>query len=211
MSQWWLGVELAVVFLLLPLALKQRWIWAPPIPLLIAFAAVAFLLVRQDARFPMMALSGWPGKGVAPVLVRTAILCGVIGLGVWWFAPDRLFDFVRANPLLWAAVMVLYPLLSVYPQEFLYRAFFFHRYRPLFENDMSLVLASALAFGFVHIIFGNWLSVGLTAIGGVLFGITYLQTGSLLAAAVEHAIFGNFLFTIGLGEYFYHGSRMARG
>jgi len=72
---------------------------------------------------------------------------------------------------------------------------------------MSMALASALAFGFVHIIFGNWISVGLSAVGGVLFAITYLQTGSLLAACVEHAIFGDFIFTIGLGEYFFHGSR----
>jgi hypothetical protein len=199
------------VFVLIPLALKQRWVPVPPIPLLILFALDGFLLVRGDAGFPAAALTGWPAEGMRPVLLRTAILCGVIGLGVWCFAPARLFDFVRTNPLLWSAVMILYPLLSVYPQEFLYRAFFFHRYRPLFQDEMSMILASALAFGFVHIIFGNWLSVGLTAIGGVLFGITYVHTGSLLAASVEHALFGNFLFTIGLGEFFYHGSRMARG
>jgi hypothetical protein len=42
---------------------------------------------------------------------------------------------------------------------------------------MAMVLASALTFGFVHIIYGNWVSVGLSAIGGVLFSITYIQTG----------------------------------
>ena len=211
MSHASLAIELVVVFLLPPLALRLGWIGAPPIPLLLAFAAGAYWLVRRDRGFPWAALSVWPARGFRPVLLRTALLCLLIGLGVWWLAPARLFNFVRTKPWLWAAVMILYPLVSVYPQEFLYRAFFFHRYRPLFRYDRSLVLASALVFGFVHIIFGNWLSVGLTAVGGVLFGITYRQTGSLLAAAVEHALLGNFVFTIGLGEFFYHGSRMAQG
>jgi hypothetical protein len=36
-----------------------------------------------------------------------------------------------------------------------------------------------------------------------LFGTTYRRSGSLLPASLEHAMFGNFLFTIGLGEYFH--------
>jgi CAAX protease family protein len=69
-----------------------------------------------------------------------------------------------------------------------------------------MIIASALAFGFVHIIFRNWLAVGLCAIGGPLFSLTYQTSGSLLLACLDHAIFGNFLFTIGLGNFFYHGS-----
>jgi len=70
-----------------------------------------------------------------------------------------------------------------------------------------MMLVSAMAFGFVHIIFRNWLAVGLCAIGGLLFSFTYQTSGSFLLACLDHAIFGNFLFTIGLGRYFYHGSR----
>jgi membrane protease YdiL (CAAX protease family) len=104
--------------------------------------------------------------------------------------------------------MLLYPLLSVYPQEVIYRAFFFHRYQALFGSGGSILLASALAFGFVHIIFGNWLAVGLCVIGGFLFSFTYHQSGSFLLTCLDHAIFGTFIFTIGLGQFFYHGSRV---
>jgi len=104
--------------------------------------------------------------------------------------------------------MLLYPLLSVYPQELIYRAFCFHRYQPLFGSGWVMVLVSALAFGFVHIIFGNWLAVGLCVIGGFLFALTYESSGSLLLACLDHAIFGNFIFTVGLGRFFYHGSRL---
>ena len=76
-----------------------------------------------------------------------------------------------------------------------------------FVSGWAMLLASALAFGFVHIIFRNWLAVGLCVIGGLLFSLTYHSSGSLLLACLDHAIFGNFLFTIGLGEFFYHRLR----
>ena len=68
-----------------------------------------------------------------------------------------------------------------------------------------MIAASAITFGFVHIVFGNWLAVLLSAIGGVLFSTTYLRTASLAVVCLEHALFGDFLFTIGLGRFFYHG------
>lgn len=102
--------------------------------------------------------------------------------------------------------MVLYPLLSVLPQEFLFRAFFFHRYQPLFGEGAGIVLASALAFGFVHIIFGNWLAVVLSFFGGLLFATTYRLNRSMPLVWLEHALFGNLIFTIGLGRYFSSGA-----
>jgi membrane protease YdiL (CAAX protease family) len=101
--------------------------------------------------------------------------------------------------------MVLYPVLSVYPQGVLYRAFFLHRYAAVFPARWALLLASAVAFGFLHIIFRNSLAVGLTFLGGLLFATRYAETDSLLTSSVEHALYGCWLFTVGLGQYFYHG------
>ena len=198
----WLWLELAVVFIGLPLLLRSRWIALPAIPvLLLAATAATIQLYRWGFRLPHFTI--WPGaRRLQLVLLRAALCCGVMALLVWWFVPDQLFDLVTRSPRAWAVIVLLYPLLSVVPQELLFRTYFFHRYRSIFRNDMAMVLASALAFGFVHVIYGNWVSVGLSAVGGVLFSITYIQTGSLLAASVEHAIFGDFLFTIGLGRYF---------
>jgi uncharacterized protein len=58
------------------------------------------------------------------------------------------------------------------------------------------------------VIFGNWIAVALCAIGGLLFAFTYQNSGSLLLTCIDHALFGNFLFTIGLGQFFYHGSHL---
>jgi membrane protease YdiL (CAAX protease family) len=47
----------------------------------------------------------------------------------------------------------------------------------------------------------------LCLIGGLLFALTYQHSGSLLLTCLDHALFGNFIFTVGLGQFFYHGSR----
>jgi uncharacterized protein len=65
---------------------------------------------------------------------------------------------------------------------------------------------SAVAFSFAHIIFRNPIAVGFTLIGGVLFAWRYAVTGSLLTSSFEHALYGCWMFTIGLGEYFYKGA-----
>ena len=66
-------------------------------------------------------------------------------------------------------------------------------------------MGSALVFSYGHIVFENSLAVGLSFIGGLLFARTYVSTRSTFAAAFEHALYGCFIFTIGLGQYFYHG------
>jgi uncharacterized protein len=114
---------------------------------------------------------------------------------------------VKNNPGLWAIIMVLYPVFSAFPQEMLFRAFFSHRYRTLFGDGSVMLLASSAVFGFVHIIFGNMLSVVMSFIGGMLFMHTYRRSNSILLTALEHSIYGNFIFTIGLGQFFYHGAR----
>ena len=102
--------------------------------------------------------------------------------------------------------MVLYPALSVYPQELVFRSFLFHRYAPVFGEGPGMVAASAAAFGYVHIIFGNWFSVAASGVGGWLFASRYLRSRSLFTASVEHSLYGILIFTIGLGRYFYHGA-----
>ena len=69
-----------------------------------------------------------------------------------------------------------------------------------------MILASAAAFAFLHIIFRNGLAVALTFAGGLLFAARYAQTGSLAASTFEHALYGCWLFTVGLGQFFYHGT-----
>jgi uncharacterized protein len=205
-----LALEFSVVFIGLPLLIYFRVVPNQPIPYLLVGGLAVLLVLHHDPIFDSQGLVAW--GHVRPylrrLLARNAVCLAVLGVGVRLFAPELLFSLIKRTPLFWAVIILLYPLLSVYPQELIYRAFFFHRYQPLFGSGWVMLMASALAFGFVHIILGNWLAVGLCVIGGLLFALTYQASGSLLLACLDHTIFGNFIFTIGLGRFFYHGSRL---
>ncbi|MCK2236622.1 MULTISPECIES: CPBP family intramembrane glutamic endopeptidase [unclassified Crossiella] len=179
-----------------------------PIPLLVVLGVVAVVYLRRQPDFDRA--NFWRARALWPVLPRMLLLWGataVLGLvSLWLFSPERLFELPRNNPTVWLFVMLFYPLLSVYPQELIFRAFLFHRYAPVFGNGLGMVAASAAAFGFVHIIFGNVLSVVLTVIGGWIFSNRYRRTRSLFAAWVEHGLYGLLVFTIGFGDFFYHGA-----
>jgi membrane protease YdiL (CAAX protease family) len=98
--------------------------------------------------------------------------------------------------------MLLYPLLSALPQEYVYRRFFFARYQSLLGNRLLEVL-NIILFGGLHLIYGNWEAVVLATAGGVLFTRNYKKNDSLLAVSVEHALFGMWIFTVGLGRFFF--------
>jgi CAAX protease family protein len=205
-----LAVEFVLLFLGIPLLIFYRVLPNVPILYLVIAGLATFLILRHDPSFDSAQLFSFRGAAanLPRLLLRDAIFLLILAVGVRIFAPELLFSLIKRSPVLWAAIMLLYPLLSVYPQELLYRAFFFHRYQPLFGSGWFLLFASACAFGFVHIIFGNWLAVGLCVTGGFFFSLTYQHSGSLLLTCIDHALFGNFLFTIGLGRFFYHASRL---
>lgn len=205
----YLAIEFAGVFVVVPLLIYYHRIPNLPIPYLLITAFLAFVLLWRDPAFVRSQLTAWGNirPFLTAILIRDAFCIVSLGIAVYFLAPQLLFSLIRRALLLWTLIFLLYPLFSVYPQELLYRAFFFHRYQPLFGGRWGMLAASALAFGFVHIIFRNWPAVGLCVIGGFLFSYTYQTSGSLLLACLDHAIFGNFVFTIGLGQFFYHGSR----
>lgn len=142
-------------------------------------------------------------RGIA---LRFAVLAPLITLVTWAVWPHVFLSLPRQRPLLWALIMVLYPLLSVWPQEMLYRRLLFHRYRALFRTDIALILMSAAAFGFAHIIFLNWIAVAMTAAGGLLFARDYARHQSLPLTCLEHSLYGCLIFTVGLGRFFYTGA-----
>lgn len=177
-------------------------------PALWAWALVCLFILLCDRGFDRHQLWNLRGlkREIRPMLLRFAVLGGLIVVAVVLLAPDRLLSLPRHNPRLWAMIMVGYPLASVYPQEVIFRAFFFRRYAPLFGERGAMLAASAVAFGFVHIIFDNPIAVAMTLVGGVLFSLTYARSRSVLAASVEHALYGCLIFTIGIGAYFYTGA-----
>ena len=132
-------------------------------------------------------------------------LAALIGVMFWLVEPERLFELPREKPRLWITIMVLYPLVSAYPQELLFRTFLFQRYRPILGEGWAMILFSGLTFGLAHVVLANWVAVLLSTCGGLLFAWTYARSKSTLMAALEHGLWGDFVFAIGLGWWFYGG------
>ncbi len=207
MSRRWLGVEYALVFFGVATVYAVLLRGTSPIPFLLVLAAAVVWYLRRSAGFDRRNLwrAGALRGQARPMAALFAVSFLALVAAVALLYPDQLFDLPRERPDIWLLIAIFYPLLSVYPQELIFRAFLFQRYEPLFGRRW-IVAASAAAFGYVHIAFGSWISVALTVVGGWIFARRYQRTQSLLAASVEHALYGIAVFTVGLGEYFYHGS-----
>lgn len=134
---------------------------------------------------------------------RIVVLSASLFLLAFLASPETFMEMPRERTQLWVMIVLLYPFISALPQEFLYRHFYFWRYKPLFRNEWGVLISSILVYSFVHVIFDNWVAVALTLVGGILFATTYMYTRRLSLAWVEHAIYGQVIFTAGLGPYFY--------
>lgn len=203
-------------------ASERRWIECLALfvgaPTLLAFCPGFFVLpavlttlppclalLLRDRSFDRGQLSRLPIRraAIGALAARTLVGCALVALAVAVSRPALLFHLPRTRPGLWLVIVLAYPLVSVFPQEVLFRAFFFHRYCGLFPTPVARIGASALLFGYAHIALHNLPSIALTAIGGLLFGFTYERTRSIALVSIEHAIYGAWLFTVGFGEYFY--------
>lgn len=198
----WLAVECAAIFIGGPLAILAIHRAGILFVALWLGALIAWAGTRNHQTVPKTRLA----HEIGGIALRFAVLAPLITLVTWAVWPHLFLSLPRQRPLFWALIMVLYPLLSVWPQEMLYRRLLFHRYRALFRTDIALILMSAAAFGFAHIIFLNWIAVAMTAAGGLLFARDYARHRSLPLTCLEHSLYGCLIFTVGLGRFFYTGA-----
>jgi len=204
----WLAAECAVLFVGVPLAIASGWLSLLVIPLLLIMAIGCGLVLQRVHHLQIRNLFSSKistGQWRRILAAYAVAVPGLIAM-LWIINPTAMWSLMLQRTEIWRLVMVAYPLLSVVPQEIIYRAFFFERYRALFGNQFGIILASATVFSFGHIVFHNWPSILLTFIGGWLFAKTYQATSSLLWVSFEHALYGCAIFTIGYGSYFFDGT-----
>lgn len=202
---WRRWLELVALYVGLPgaiyLILVNQWFPVRP------FALLPPLLVLTAWIFRRMGKPRWrphPCWHPGPMLVRALLGSLLLVPFTLTFFPQHWLAFISRAPERFLFVVVLYPILSVWPQEFLYRRFFFARYAGVIPGGgFGLALASTLLFAWLHVIFGNWPSLVLTLVGGWFFADTYRRSGSLFWTCVEHAILGLAIFAVGLGRFFY--------
>lgn len=120
----------------------------------------------------------------------------------WWVFPDLFFIYPLQDFRGYMLTLILYPLMSVVPQEIIYRAYFFHRYRKLVPEKYLLMLSNAIIFGLTHLIYGNWVAPIATFLISWIFIFNYLKTQSVINVSLEHYMYGLVMFTVGFGYYF---------
>lgn len=146
----------------------------------------------------------WPH--MRHILIRWVLASIAMTVFIYFYDPDRMLFLVQERPQLVIGLLFLYPVLSALPQEFIFCTFFFERYKRYFGEGWWMVLASAVVFAYAHMLYINPVAPTLSFFGGLIFAMTYLKTKSLALVTIEHGLYGNFLFVIGLGWYFYGGS-----
>lgn len=167
-----------------------------------AFCAIVLLRDRTFEFSRFWQVSKWKEHAPRAVLRFAALAVILVVLSAFLGGGNACSGIGGHSPVVFT--LLFYPFLSVYPQGIIYRAFLFHRYRRIVPDRRLLILISAMAFAYGHIIFNQPATVGLTMAGGLLFAWTYVSSGSLVLSCVEHALYGDLVFVLGMWKYFFH-------
>ena len=201
-----LWLEFISLFILVPLLIfcfrDQLAPFAVPIILLVAIYSFVVLSRAGVIKKQIQKMRSHSLKDYQPMLIffgATSILILLLGFILGYFS---IAEPLKQNCLYLILLILLYPLLSVIPQELVFRTFFFHRYRKLFNSLSGCATASGLCFGYAHIIYGNWTAVVLATIGGMLFSYRYMKTKATNIVVLEHSLWGIFIFIIGFADQF---------
>ena len=194
-------VELIFLFIFMPFVLLIPGYTAVKVGAVVMAVIHVLIVTVKNKLVSKKSLYSWPKKSYWKfVFLRFVLLVLISTTLMYLFNPGKLFIVVKTNIWFWLMLSAFYSVFSVYPQEFLYRSFFFARYGKLIKSEVWFIVINALLFSLAHVGFKNILVLALTLIGGVVFAITYYKTKSLLFTSVEHAIYGSWLFTLGAGE-----------
>ena len=195
-----LSIEFLILFVLLPLSLTIKYnIRIKAFLILLGFVYIIFVLLKnywktfKNKRKPHLK---WFWK-------RTFMQLGIIivftTIYMYVVAKSYLFYMVIEKPQTWLLFVGIYSLLSVYPQELIYRTFYFKRYKALFTNTQLFIYVNAIIFSLAHLFFGSLMVQIITLIGGLIFAWTYHKTQSTFLVSIQHAIYGSWLFSVGMG------------
>ncbi len=193
--------ELVSLFIITPIILALN---IPPvfkvIPVLIGVIYCITLVIKQQLVTLKSLYSINFKRSWRPIAIQLILFAIGSTILMYFFNNENLFIVLRKNWIMWITITLFYSIFSVYPQEFLYRTFFFKRYSFLFKNTAVLIIINALLFSMAHLAFYNLLVLALTFTGGLLFAFTYHKSKSLMLTSIEHALYGSWLFTLGMGE-----------
>ncbi|HUH28891.1 CPBP family intramembrane glutamic endopeptidase [Gelidibacter sp.] len=193
--------EFFLIFIILPVSFALDYPFVIKAFLTVSgFAYVVYILLKvENNKFRIAPNLQWSlfWKHVGVKLLVIAFLTIAYMLLT---AKSDLFHVLYRKPKLWVVILFAYAMFSVYPQELIYRTLYFQRYNSLFKSRSLFIFVNASVFSLGHIFYRNPLVMLMTFLGGILFALTYEKTESTLLVSIEHAIYGCWLFTVGMGQ-----------
>ena len=207
MKKLFLTLEFLILFFMIPVlaafALPPSFLF----PGLLIFTLLGILLLQITPEFQWKSLwdnlmsINWKSLGLF------SVIC-LITLSVLTFGVDleNIFYLPISSPRLWIFIMIAYPIVSVVPQELIYRPLFFVRYESILPSGRSLVLLNAICFCLIHLFYWNFVALFLTFVAGIIFSQIYNENRNFLEVVLYHSVGGCIIFTTGLGQYFYSGA-----
>ena len=195
-----LSIEFFLIFILFPIFLTLKIVVWPK--LIIGFVAVVYVgaIIHQEKIKLFKIIKTNLNQQLKRIVMLFFGLTIITSGFLYFTTPDKLFYVLLQKPYLWLAILAIYSLFSVLPQEIIYRSFFFYRYKNIFKSEKLLLFVNAIVFSLGHLFFQNFLVSALTFVGGFLFAFTYFKSKSLILVTLEHIIYGCWLFTVGMGD-----------
>lgn len=201
-SKKYLITELISLFIIFPvflginsIPLIFRLSFAPLVLIYLIYICFTLKASLFKKRKQIQPITFWKDLSIRLSLIAIATISYV-----FYIDENLLFKAILTRPMLWLQMILIYTFLSVIPQEFVYRVFYFKRYRNLFKNQQTFFFINALLFSMAHLMFNSFLVLVMTFIGGYLFASTYHKTKSIFWVNIEHIIYGGWLFTVGMGK-----------
>lgn len=194
------SLEFFILFIVFPISMALDFlIWIKLAIGLIGFAYIIFVLLKvESTTFKITPNLNWKIFW-KETFIKLIIIAVITFAFIWFTDKNALFNVLINKPKMWIVLLFVYSIFSVYPQELIYRTFFFERYKNLFTSHRLFIFVNAIVFSLGHIFFRNSLVILLTFFGGLLFAFTFYKTKSTLLVSLEHAIYGCWLFTVGMG------------
>ncbi|MEY8838084.1 CPBP family glutamic-type intramembrane protease [Cribrihabitans sp. XS_ASV171] len=172
-------------------------------PALFLFTALGLGLLHITPGFSWAELArGWGNwRSVELLLASVAVLAVCVAV-IHLTRPEFAFYMVRERPDILIYLLLSYPLLSVLPQELLFRPLFYRRYHYILPGGWRADILNAAVFSFAHLMYWSWIVAAMTFVGGLFFARAYRARGSFALAVLLHTLAGNIIFIVGLGAFF---------
>ena len=202
-----LTLEFLILFFVIPL--MAAFVLPPSLLFsgLLILTFVGIFLLQVTAAFRWSTLNAGFTTINWKLLVYFSVACFfILSVLAFFIDPENTYYLPMNSPRLWIFIMIAYPLVSVIPQELIYRPLFFIRYKNILPSGQSLVIVNATCFCLIHLFYWNLVALFITFLGGLIFSQIYYNNKNFLEVVLYHSVGGCMIFTTGLGRFFYSGA-----